>query len=97
MKIPNGLPINRPVAIPIGSSDVSPERETPCKETPHWQKQTMAKLNRQPTDVNHAPAIQKESVGLGMQRIIKPTITPAKVACTPDLRIQTHKTKPTSR
>lgn len=44
MKIPKGLPIISAVAMPNGSNEVNPEKETPDKETPALAKANKGKI-----------------------------------------------------
>ncbi|CSA52075.1 Uncharacterised protein [Vibrio cholerae] len=44
LKMPSGLPRNRPSATPSGSIEVSPANDTPCSEIPALAKANTGKI-----------------------------------------------------
>ena len=98
LNTPSGFPMNNPSMIPNGKASPSVSKLTPLNGTPALAKANIGRIK----NADHGfRACSSVSRGLLPSRavigIVKPRITPANVACTPDFNTQTHNTMPTNK
>ncbi|MNE49677.1 hypothetical protein D3C80_1442150 [compost metagenome] len=75
------MPINSPAAIPSGSSEVNPLKDTPCNDTPALAKANSGRIRKATQGCSSCSRVSEgEGSLLAFSGIIKPTITPASVA-----------------